>query len=273
MSNIALSPDLKGYTFTDYRPGIWGDSYNWDFDRRLDQVVKIAIHHSVTNTAGKSAKQQADDVAAIHKARGWGGVGYHLLIARDGTVFYVGDIGQARANVTNNNEKVIGICLMGDFTKELPSAHQILAAHRLCDYFLFKSPNLPNVKSWDDVMGHKDFFSILHWPGITSGTTCPSPAWRDAGDSLRNRIIEGNYHGYPDWENAKGVSTTPPTPPTPTPSPITDDTKIDLGGDFGIKTVKQIKELVNNQKNALNDAVTNLAVAQEKIVRVREIVK
>lgn len=221
MSNTAVSPDLKGYNFDDYRQGIWGDSFNWDFARSLDQVVKLAIHHSVTNTAGKTPRQQADEIANIHKNRGWAGVGYHFIIARDGTVLYVGDIGTGRANVTANNEKVIGICLAGDFTKELPSAHQILAANRLCNYFINNYPALKNVTKWDDVIGHQDAFSILKWPGITSGTTCPSPAWRDQGDSLRNRIINGNYQGYPDWENAKGVSAPTPTPTPPTPTPPT----------------------------------------------------
>jgi len=222
MSNISITPDLKGYSFDDYRKDIWGDSFNWSFTRDLKQVIKLVIHHSVTNTSNKSARQQAQEIALLHKARGWAGIGYHFVIARDGTVLYVGDIGQGRANVANNNEKVIGICLAGDFTKELPSAHQILAANRLCDFFLFHSTNLPNIKSWDDVWGHKD---CTAWPG-SEATICPSPAWRDQGDALRNRIMSGNYKGYPDWENAKGATppVTPPTPvppvPTPTPTPV-----------------------------------------------------
>jgi len=225
MSNISITPDLKGYSFDDYRNDIWGDSFNWSFNRTLSQVVKLVIHHSVTNTSNKSARQQAQDIALLHKARGWAGIGYHFVIARDGTVLYVGDIGQGRVNVANNNEKVIGICLAGDFTKELPSAHQILAANRLCDFFLFHSTNLPNIKSWDDVWGHKD---CTAWPG-SEATICPSPAWRDQGDALRNRIISGNYKGYPDRENAKGVELVPtptpqPTPndPEPTPTPVPD---------------------------------------------------
>lgn len=271
MPNTLVNPDLKGYNFVDFRTPIWGDSYNWAFIRTFDQIIKLAIHHTVTQQKpGESNEQHAQYVANLHKNRGWAGIGYHFLIFRDGSVFYVGDILTGRANITNNNEKIIGISLIGDFTKELPSAHQILATNRLCDYFITKYPALKNVDAWDDVMGHQDAFALYKWPGIDSGTTCPSPAWRDPGDSLRNRIIEGNYKGYPDWENTKGVSVTSPTPPTPTTTPppaptpppvpaplpevITDLTRRVLwkGQEVELRTLYEIIEVLN--KSATRDA-------------------
>lgn len=56
-------PDAK---FMDYRDKIWGDSYNWSWNRPLSQVQYLVIHHTVT-----SHDATPDDIALLHKARGW----------------------------------------------------------------------------------------------------------------------------------------------------------------------------------------------------------
>jgi hypothetical protein len=259
MPNTPVNPDLKGYQFTDYRQEIWGDSFNWDFVRQLSQVQKLVIHHTVTDH-----NATPDYIALLHKNRGWAGIGYHFVVSYDGHVWYVGDIGLGRANVANNNEKVIGISLIGSFDKELPSAHQILATNRLCKYFMESYPALVNINDWDDVWGHKD---CVAWAG-SEATTCPSPAWRNEGDSLFNRIKDANYKGYPDWQNAKGVPAETPTPtPVPTPEPpkppavITDPLALVDLGSYGQLELRKVKELLdagaNNLKTA-NDKITVL---------------
>jgi hypothetical protein len=273
MPNTAVNPNLNGYTFDDFRNDIWGDSFNWDFTRTLSQVVKLVIHHTVTDPTGKTPRQQAEFVAQLHKARGWAGIGYHFIVANDGTVLYVGDIGTGRANVMGNNEKVIGISLIGDFTKTLPTAHQILATNRLCNYFMTQYPALVNINTWDDVWGHKD---CVAWAG-SEPTTCPSPAWRDAGDSLYNRIKTANYMGYPDWENAKGVTvpTPPPVvvpPPVPTPPPIISDPMAIVDcGKYGHLEVRKIIELLTvNEETviSLRQQLYDKTVLLEKAQRI-----
>lgn len=165
--------------FLDYRQQIWGNSYTWSWVRPLSQVLYIALHHSAT-----IHEATPDDIALIHKARGWLGVGYHFIIIKDGTIYYVGDLGTARANVSNHNEAVIGICLVGDFTKFLPSDEQIASAHVLCQ-FLINYPALTKVKSWDCVKGHKEFKDI--WSDV-GATACPGTSWKNAIDSMYERI-------------------------------------------------------------------------------------
>lgn len=270
MSNTSVNPDLKGYKFDDFRNDIWGDSFNWDFNRSLNQVVKLAIHHSVTEQKG-TPREQAEYIAQLHKTRGWAGIGYHFVVASDGTVLYVGDIGQGRANVANNNEKVIGICLVGDFTKQLQTAHQILATKRLCEYFMTQFPALVNINSWDDVIGHKE---AVMWAG-SEATACPGSNWKSAGDSLYERLKNGNYQGYPDWENAKGVaSPTPqpqpvPTPTPPTPQPVPQPTPT-------VITEPSTRILVNGQEMELrqiNELMTNLQVVANRDNSVSQIIK
>ena len=172
----------------DYRQGIWGDSFNWSWVRPWNQLQGILIHHSVT-------KHEAtpDDIALLHKARGWAGIGYHFVITKDGIVHYVGDISTARAHVADKNEKFLGIVLVGDFTKHLPSDEQIISAHELCKFFFFQTPSLPTLNSWDQLGGHKD----------QQSTACPGSSWPD---DMRYRIINR-------------VPYSPQPTPTPTPEP------------------------------------------------------
>ncbi|MDP9356954.1 MAG: peptidoglycan recognition protein family protein [Chloroflexota bacterium] len=189
MSNIALTPPTASVpTFVDYRLGIWGDSFTWALERRLSSVVKIVIHHTVTPRSASP-----DDIALLHKARGWGGIGYHIVITEDGTAWYCGDIGTARANVLNVNDMIIGIALPGDFTKEDPTDAQLKTCKGICEYLLFQRPDLPNIRSWDDVIGHKEAISL--WP-TAGATACPGNRWKE-GLNMYHRMRYG-----PGWDEA-----------------------------------------------------------------------
>lgn len=195
----------------DYRQGIWGNSYTWDWERKTTDLQYLAIHHSVTNVnpdwvGTEGAKKYSDQIASIHKARGWAGVGYHFIICPDGTLVYVGDAGTARANVANANEKVMGICLIGNFTKHLPSDQQIHSAHELTWWFDSQRAVWPNLKSSYEEMvgGHKDLNKKFGNPG----TQCPGDSWPiDMKDRIKNDMV---YSPQPE-------PTPPPVDPTPPP--------------------------------------------------------
>lgn len=203
MANTPLHPhkliDLG--LWVDYRDPIWGDSYNWSWNRATHEVEWVVYHHTVT---GKDATP--DDIALLHKARGWGGIGYHFVITWDGTVYYVGDVGTARANVLNKNEKVIGISMIGDFTQHNPSDAQIISAHHLGQFFL-DAQAWPQLKTWDNsIRGHKEL----------QATACPGTYWRDipgVPDTIFERIKNNIPYSPPS---------TPPTPPLP-PEPPDED--------------------------------------------------
>lgn len=193
MAKTDLNIPLLGSKFVDLRDPIPGDSYNWSWVRPLSQVKFLAIHH----TAGPDT-QTPTEIANFHiNSNGWGGIGYHFLIDKNGTVYYVGDISTARANVANLNDQVLGICLIGSFISgKEPTSAQLDSAHKLCDFFINNYPDLTNLSSWDQVRGHKEL------PG--QSTTCPGDNW----PGWRPRLVDD-------------VQVTPsPTPPSPTPSPI-----------------------------------------------------
>jgi len=222
MANTPVEVPSLGNKFVDYRQPIWGDSFNWSWNRPLEQVESLVIHHSVT-----AHDATPDDIALLHKARGWGGIGYHFVITQDGTVYYVGDIGTARANVLNKNELVIGICLVGDFTKHLPSDEQITSAHLLCQRLI---ELVPNVKNWEQLKGHKDF----------QATACPGSSWDVGGDSIYERI----------------KNNIPYTPPEPVSSAYQLMYKGDIIDEFEKNPLDTINEL-NDKLAATKDSLAN----------------
>lgn len=183
MARIDLSIPSLGNKFVDIRDTIPGDSFNWSWVRPLSGVNYLAIHHS----AGPDS-QTPEQIANYHiQNNGWGGIGYHFVIAKDGTVYYVGDIQTARANVANLNEQVIGICLIGNFISgRLPASEQLDSAHKLCEFFIGSYPDLPNIGSWEGVRGHKEL------PG--QSTACPGDAW----PTWRLKIVGGGIEFSPD---------------------------------------------------------------------------
>lgn len=182
MANTELQIPSLGDKFIDYRQPIWGNSFTWSWERPFSQVQYIVFHHSVTDHDATP-----DDIALIHKARGWAGVGYHFIITKDGRVWYVGDISTARAHVKDMNEKVIGICMIGDFTKHLPSDAQINSGHLLASFLL---KHFSQLKGWaESVKGHKDL----------QATACPGTSWNGELGGMKDRL-------------EKNIPYTPPEP-------------------------------------------------------------
>ncbi|MCK5296092.1 MAG: N-acetylmuramoyl-L-alanine amidase, partial [Alphaproteobacteria bacterium] len=152
MSVDITIPSL-GAKFQDYRMGIAGDSYNWQFKLKATDIDYFAIHHSVTAQTAKNDgnwKAEADFIARLHiEKRGWDGIGYRFVICSDGTVAYVGDTGASGSSVLNNNDHILSACFVGDFTKELPTAYQVWSAHRLTHWFLYEQSSWKNLHGWE----------------------------------------------------------------------------------------------------------------------------
>ena len=123
----------------------------------------IVIHHSATPT-GNASKFDRE-----HKAKGWDELGYHFVIGNgtgsgDGQV----EVGPrwpkqkwgAHAKTADNqfNEHGIGICLVGNFDVQRPTAAQQQSLAKLVAY-LMKTYNVPPQR----ILGH----------GMTKATDCP----------------------------------------------------------------------------------------------------
>ena len=82
--------------------------------RPIDYLI---VHYTATPA---DMEVNADMVDQWHKQRGWNGIGYHFLIARDGTVEVGRDIAKAGAHcqAQNRNYDSIGICYAGGLDDE-----------------------------------------------------------------------------------------------------------------------------------------------------------
>jgi hypothetical protein len=181
MSNVAfLVPKLKDNgAWLDYR-GQYPGGLGWRYDRALSKIRFAVNHHSVTNPT-KNAKKDVDALWNIHKANGWGGIGYQFVITseevkgRDGLVYakvaYVGDLGSVRAHTPNTkgakglkagygNEDLVAACMIGMLHQKNPTEAQIRSAYWLYRELITQEktrmPNLAGTLS-AKLASHKDF--------------------------------------------------------------------------------------------------------------------
>jgi N-acetyl-anhydromuramyl-L-alanine amidase AmpD len=154
-----LSPALNNRTRLDGTvPSNW---YPPVPDRQWNAIV---VHHSASPTGGAAAFDKQH-----RQVNGWDELGYHFVIGngtdtRDGLV----EIGPrwlkqkhgAHCKTPGNfyNEHGIGICLVGDFEQQYPSAEQIEMLKKLIT-FLMNRYNIPP----EHVYGH----------GELKSTQCP----------------------------------------------------------------------------------------------------
>ncbi|MBL4929330.1 N-acetylmuramoyl-L-alanine amidase [Fuscibacter oryzae] len=79
-------------------------------------VTEICLHTSATSATwwqGKSAGQMRDEIRIWHtRDRGWNDIGYHYVIAPDGTVAVGRPLSVVPAQVEGHNRGVIGICMV-----------------------------------------------------------------------------------------------------------------------------------------------------------------
>ena|GEM_PF-3502154 len=85
---------------------------------------RIILHHAAGNTSVTAIHNQ-------HRRQDWGGIGYHYLVDKDGTIYTGRPENTVGAHATNNNQDSIGICFNGNFETETMSSRQREAGKQL----------------------------------------------------------------------------------------------------------------------------------------------
>jgi len=85
----------------------------------------ILIHHT-----GAEEKDTAQ-VKRYHLSRGWRDIGYNFVIERDGKVVDGRSLDISGAHARGFNSKAIGVALIGNFEKRLPTEQQLKALAKL----------------------------------------------------------------------------------------------------------------------------------------------
>jgi N-acetylmuramoyl-L-alanine amidase len=81
----------------------------------LKQVNRIIIHCSATR---EGAKFDVEDINRWHKAKGWAGCGYHIVLPLGGRVQYGRSLNRTGAHTYGKNSDSIGICIIGGLDKD-----------------------------------------------------------------------------------------------------------------------------------------------------------
>jgi N-acetylmuramoyl-L-alanine amidase len=125
----------------------------------------IVIHHSASDSGNEAVFDRE------HKDRGWRGVGYDFVIDNgeggpDGrvevTFRWEQQIEGAHAGNDEYNQYGIGICLVGNFDRDLPTAKQMDSLVALVNY-LQKRCDIPT----DHILGHCHVrIGGTHCPGL-----------------------------------------------------------------------------------------------------------
>lgn len=137
--------------------------------RNINDIKKLAIHHSATKTGS------AEAYARYHVNNlGWGGIGYHFVVEQDGTIKWCNSLETVSYHVGNSNGFAVGICMTGDFRFAEPTPEQWKSVYELV---LVLMDDL-NLKA-EDVLQHQEFAGYSNKPCASIDMT-----------AFRNNLIE-----------------------------------------------------------------------------------
>lgn len=115
-----------------------------------NKVLLVVLHHRAGNGDIESIHTQ-------HLKNGWAGVGYHFYIRKHGTVYEGRPIAYVGSHCKGNNSCSIGVCLEGDFRKEMPTLEQLKAVKEVYEMVRKTYRNIYKM------VNHRDLFK----------TSCP----------------------------------------------------------------------------------------------------
>lgn len=123
---------------------------------------KITVH---TTDTGNGLHVSMEAITKDHIARGFGGIGYHVVIQPDGTVEWGRSLNQKGAHVAFANQNNIGIALAGS---DAFSYAQFNSLRNVIDQIRISF----NIKPWE-------IYCHYEWPSAKAqGKTCPNISYR-----------------------------------------------------------------------------------------------
>jgi len=140
--------------------------YKWNGTLDIgNKPTDLIFHH----TASKSIS--AEDINEMHIKEGWGGIGYHFYIRKDGTIYRGRPENATGAHAIGRNKNSIGICLEGNFEETSPTKEQKDSLVKLSTDMIIKH-NL------EGIFGHEDVYETL----------CPGKNF--PMEEIQNKVLE-----------------------------------------------------------------------------------
>lgn len=101
---------------------------------RMTPIRWITVHHDgmdpFYSTDEGSSRARLEAIRRSHRNKGWGDVGYHYVIDRNGRLWEGRPIGWQGAHVKDQNAGNIGVMCMGNFDRQAPSHAQLATLNR-----------------------------------------------------------------------------------------------------------------------------------------------
>jgi N-acetylmuramoyl-L-alanine amidase len=97
--------------------------------RTIKDIKRIIVHHSADDNG------TPESFAAYHVSKGWSGIGYHFVIAKDGAIYQTRLLTVSSPHCKGHNSSAIGVCLVGNFDHYAPTDAQWEAAVWLFSQF------------------------------------------------------------------------------------------------------------------------------------------
>lgn len=99
----------------------------------MRQINEIIIHCTATP---EGRRVTVSDVDAMHRQRGWKGIGYHYLVGLDGEIWQGRPVETIGAHTEGHNANSIGVCYVGGVdhsmkAKDTRTPDQILSLVKL----------------------------------------------------------------------------------------------------------------------------------------------
>lgn len=109
----------------------------------------LVIHHTGGN---EGDDYSAAELHAMHLDQGWSGIGYHLVIRKDGSIERGRPVWAKGAHSLPGNHNSIGIHVCGNFELETPTEAQTESLAVLCCELCQTYDLVPD----DTIIGHRD---------------------------------------------------------------------------------------------------------------------
>jgi uncharacterized protein YqiB (DUF1249 family) len=173
-----------------------GRMFRWPLEYSK-QVELLVVHHTAIQVTGdaRSPEERMRALYELHSnGRGWGDIGYHYVIAEDGSIFEgkAGGDYVVGGHVYCGNVGTVGIALMGNFEIEQPTQVQMRSLQWLLDRLAKRYGIDPRRtvqfqgKERLPILGHRDLLS----------TDCPGYYVAETLGQIRTNVITANLGAF-----------------------------------------------------------------------------
>lgn len=142
--------------------------------RGLDQIRYLVLHQTGANpsmTPQQLAQQHMSD-----PQRQWPGIGFHYVVAADGTIYQTNQLETVCYHVIHHNAAAVGVALAGELSSSQPSEAQVASAAVLLAW-LVQELKLPA----GSIVGHCEL--------PDQDTDCPGAAWQ-TGNGWKKTLLQ-----------------------------------------------------------------------------------